>query len=71
MGNTKRMYIPRELLDELEETQMNFKIYDKNKCFKLIAENSKKTRELNNKISRDIRLNFTIDVNNMFKKRKR
>jgi hypothetical protein len=58
------MYIPRELLDELEETQMNFKLDKKANCFKVIAENSR--------IGRQIKINLNFGNNKgMFKKRKR
>lgn len=58
------MYIPKELLDELEETQMNFKIDKKANCFKVIAENSR--------IGRQIKINLKF-INNkgMFKKRRK
>ena len=58
------MYIPKELLDELEETQMNFKLDKKSNCFKVIAENSRIGRQIK------INLNF-LDHKGMFKKRKR
>jgi hypothetical protein len=58
------MYIPKELLDELEETQMNFQLDKKSNCFKIIAENSR--------IGRQIKINLNFMGNKgMFKRRKR
>jgi uncharacterized surface anchored protein len=58
------MYIPKELLDELEETQMNFSIDKKSNCFKVIAENSRIGRQIK------INLNFR-DHKGIFKNKRK
>ena len=53
MANRGRLlYVPRELLDELEDLQINVKIPRKADCLRIIAKNSKRIREMK------INLNF-------------
>lgn len=46
MATGKFMYIPKELLDELEDIQINYKFNKKADCLRIIAHNSKIAREI-------------------------
>ena len=52
MNRGKLLYVPRELLDELEDLQFEIKLPRKSDCLKVIAKNSRSLREMK------IRLNF-------------
>ena len=59
MNKGRFMYIPPELLDELEDIKINCKVDTKADCMRIIAHNSK--------IAREIKLNLDFGFN----KRKR
>lgn len=52
MNRGRLIYVPRELLDELEDLQVNVKIPRKSDCLRIIAKNSRRIREMR------INLNF-------------
>lgn len=64
MNKGRFMYIPSELLEELEDIKINCKVDTKADCLRIMAHNSK--------IAREIKINMNFMDNNLFNnKRKR
>jgi len=57
------LYIPSELLDELEDIQVNLKIPKKSDCMRIIAHNSKVAREIK------LNLDFKDSRKNLLRRR--